>query len=78
VDFTEDGLREIASCAERANRDSENIGARRLYTILENILADISFDAPDRSGEKFVIDSSYVKAKLDDVMNDADLQQFIL
>jgi ATP-dependent HslUV protease ATP-binding subunit HslU len=78
LDFTEDGLREIASCAEQANSRTENIGARRLYTILEKILAEISFDAPDRQGEHVVVDSDYVKVRLDDVMGNADLQQFIL
>ncbi|MBO4317644.1 MAG: HslU--HslV peptidase ATPase subunit, partial [Mailhella sp.] len=76
--FTEDGLREIAACAEPTNSRTENIGARRLYTILEKILAEISFEAPDRQGEQVVVDSGYVKDRLDDVMGNVDLQQFIL
>ena len=78
LDFTEDGLREIAACAEQTNSRTENIGARRLYTILEKILAEISFEAPDRQGEQVVVDSGYVKDRLDDVMGNVDLQQFIL
>jgi ATP-dependent HslUV protease ATP-binding subunit HslU len=76
--FTEDGLREIASFAEDTNARSENIGARRLYTILEKILADISFDAPDRAGQHIVVDKAYVEEHLDDVKQDVDLRQFIL
>ena len=78
LDFTEDGLREIAVCAEQANERSENIGARRLYTILEKILAEISFEAPERQGQRVVVNREYVKERLDVVMNDVDLQQFIL
>jgi ATP-dependent HslUV protease ATP-binding subunit HslU len=78
LDFTEDGLREIAACAEQTNSRTENIGARRLYTILEKILAEISFEAPDRQGEQVVVDRDYVKARLDDVMGNVDLQQFVL
>ena len=76
--FSEDGLREIASFAEETNARTENIGARRLYTILEKILADISFDAPERAGQHIVIDKNYVCEHLADVRNDVDLQQFIL
>ena len=76
--FTEDGLREIASFAEETNARSENIGARRLYTILEKILADIAFEAPDRAGQHIVVDKAYVEEHLDDVKQDVDLRQFIL
>lgn len=78
LDFTEDGLREIASFAEDTNARQENIGARRLYTILEKILADISFEAPERRGEHVVIDKDYVAGRLEDVKKDVDLRQFIL
>ena len=64
--------------AEETNTRSENIGARRLYTILEKILSDISFEAPDRAGQHIVIDKAYVSEHLEDVKNDVDLQQFIL
>ncbi len=76
--FSEEGLREIAAFAEQTNTRTENIGARRLYTILEKILADISFEAPDRAGQHIVIDKAYVNEHLADVKNDVDLQQFIL
>jgi len=76
--FMEDGLREIASFAEETNARNENIGARRLYTILEKILADISFEASERAGQHIVIDKAYVSEHLDDVRHDVDLRQFIL
>ncbi len=76
--FSEEGLQEIAAFAEQTNARTENIGARRLYTILEKILADISFDAPERAGQHIVIDRDYVNEHLADVKNDVDLQQFIL
>lgn len=76
--FTPEGLRAIASFAEETNSRSENIGARRLYTILEKILADISFEAPERRGHHIVIDESYVDKHLEDVKADADLSQFVL
>ena len=64
--------------AEDTNARKENIGARRLYTILEKILADISFEAPDRAGQHIVVDKNYVEEHLDDVKQDVDLRQFIL
>lgn len=76
--FTEDGLKEIASFAEDINAKTENIGARRLYTILEKILADISFEAPEKTGETIVIDQEYVRKKLDDIRQDQDLSRYIL
>ncbi len=78
IDFTEDGLEEIAAFAELTNQETENIGARRLYTILERILADISFEAPDRSGETLVIDRAFVQTQLADVREDRDLSRYIL
>ncbi len=78
LSFTEDGLKEVASFAEETNTKSENIGARRLYTILEKILADISFEAPDRAYQKIVIDTVYVNEHLEDVRADADLSHYIL
>jgi ATP-dependent HslUV protease ATP-binding subunit HslU len=78
LDFTADGLREIASFAEETNVRTENIGARRLYTILEKILGDVSFNAPDQQGEKIVIDKQYVVDHLADIRANADLSQYIL
>ena len=78
VSFTEDGLREIASFAEEVNTQAENIGARRLHTIMEKILSDISFDAPERSGDTVVVDREFVVSHLDDVRQDKDLRRYIL
>jgi len=78
IDFTEDGLEEIAAFAEMTNQETENIGARRLYTIMERILAEISFEAPDRSGDSLVIDRDFVQQQLADVREDRDLSRYIL
>ncbi len=78
LSFTEDGLKEVAAFAEETNTKSENIGARRLYTILEKILADISFEAPERTYQKIVVDTAYVNDHLEDVRADADLSNYIL
>ncbi len=78
VAFTEDSLAEIAAFAETVNRETENIGARRLYTIMEKILAELSFAAPDKKGETIRIDQGYVRAQLTDVRANTDLSRFIL
>jgi ATP-dependent HslUV protease ATP-binding subunit HslU len=78
LEFSGDALEEVAAFAEETNRRTENIGARRLYTIMEKILADLSFDAPERSGETVVIDRQSVRAHLEDVRDNADLSRFIL
>ena len=76
--FAEDAIDEIANIAAEVNRRAENIGARRLHTVLERLLEDISFEAPERKGEKLVIDRAYVIEKLSDVMKDEDLSRYIL
>ncbi len=76
--FTEDGIEEIAAFTSVLNDDMENIGARRLHTIMEKLLEDISYDAPELKGEQFVIDSDYVKNKLRDIVKNRDLSRFIL
>jgi ATP-dependent HslUV protease ATP-binding subunit HslU len=76
--FTEDALEEVAAFAEETNRQTENIGARRLYTIMEKILADLSFDAPAHSGENVRVDREWVRERLQDVRENADLSRFIL
>ena len=78
LSFTEDGLEEIAAFAEDINSRSENIGARRLYTIMEKILSDISFDAPDMPGAQIVVNKAYVTEHLQDVRKDQDLTLYIL
>ncbi|MDL2317033.1 ATP-dependent protease ATPase subunit HslU, partial [Desulfovibrio sp. OttesenSCG-928-A18] len=65
LEFTEEALEEVALFAEQTNRQTENIGARRLYTIMEKILSDLSFDAPERGGETVVIDRDWVREKLE-------------
>lgn len=76
--FSPDGLEEIASFAEQINTETENIGARRLYTIMEKILADISFDAPDMPGAQLMINRDYVREHLADVVEDQNLSRYIL
>ncbi len=78
VEFSDSGLKEVAVVAEYANHEMENIGARRLYTILEKILSDISFEAPERAGETIMVDKEYVREHIDDILQDKDLSQYIL
>ena len=78
LEFSDDGIDAIANMASEVNNTVENIGARRLHTIIERILDDISFTATDRAGEKIIIDSDYVKQNLDELVKDTDLSKFIL
>ncbi|MBP2169154.1 ATP-dependent HslUV protease ATP-binding subunit HslU [Erwinia toletana] len=78
VDFTEDGIRRIAEAAWQVNESTENIGARRLHTVLERLMEDISYDASDRQGESITIDAAYVGKHLDVLIADEDLSRFIL
>ena len=78
LEFSEDGIETIANLATEVNSSVENIGARRLHTIIERILDEISFTATDRSGEKILIDSKYVKENLGQLVKDNDLSKFIL
>ena len=78
VDFTEDGIRRIAEAAWQVNETTENIGARRLHTVLERLMEDISYDASDRNGESITIDADYVGKHLDELVADEDLSRFIL
>ena len=78
LEFSEDGIDAIANMASEVNNTVENIGARRLHTIIERILDDISFTATDRAGEKITINSEYVKKNLDELVKDTDLSKFIL
>jgi len=71
-------LEEIARIAEEINQRTENIGARRLHTVMEKLLEDISFDAPEMTGAKVVIDAEYVKNKLAPIVKDEDLSRYIL
>ncbi len=78
IDFTEDGVRELAAIATRVNREVENIGARRLHTIMEKLLEEISFSAPESSGAKLTIDTAYVNEQLGSLAKNTDLSRFIL
>jgi len=78
VSFTPDGLEEIALFAQQINEETENIGARRLYTIMERILTELSFTAPEISGTAVTIDRAYVQKQLVDVREDRDLSRYIL
>lgn len=76
--FTEDAIAEIAEIATMVNERTENIGARRLYTIMETLLEDVSFDASSMRGTEIVIDAEYVREKLADIVEDEDLSRYIL
>ncbi|MBT0721707.1 HslU--HslV peptidase ATPase subunit [Tatumella sp. TA1] len=78
IDFTDEGIRRIAEAAWQVNETTENIGARRLYTVLEKLVEDISFEASDRTGETVTIDAEYVSKHLDVLVADEDLSRFIL
>jgi ATP-dependent HslUV protease ATP-binding subunit HslU len=76
--FADDAIAEIAEVAAVVNERTENIGARRLYTIMENLLDDISFDAPDMEEKDVAIDADYVREKLENIVEDEDLSRYIL
>ncbi len=76
--FTNDAIAAIAEMAELVNESTENIGARRLYTMMEKLLDDISFDAPDMEKKEIVIDAQYVEEKLNGIIEDQDLSRYIL
>ena len=76
--FTPDAVEAVAEMATRVNERTENIGARRLYTIMEKLLEDISFEAPDMPGKELTVDAGYVQARLADLVKDEDLSRYIL
>ena len=78
LDFTEDGIDAIAGLSAQINSSVENIGARRLHTVLERVLDELSFDAPARSGETQVIDAAYVEARIGEMARDVDLSRYVL
>ena len=78
LEFTEDGLREIARLAAEVNARTEDIGARRLSTIMERVLEDVSFNAADLAGQTVRIDAEYVRSRVGDIVADEDLSKFIL
>jgi ATP-dependent HslUV protease ATP-binding subunit HslU len=78
MEFTSDAVDSLATYAFQVNQSTQNIGARRLYTIMERLLEDLSFEAPDKKGSRITIDAAYVKERLEKVVKDEDLSQFIL
>ena len=78
VEFTEDAIEQIATISFLMNEQTENIGARRLHTILEKLLEDISFDIPEMEEEKIVIDEEYVKDRFKETIHEEDLDRYIL
>ncbi len=78
ISFSTDSIEEIADIATRVNERTENIGARRLHTIMERLLDEISFDAPEKKGSKYTIDAEYVRGRMEDVLKSEDLSRYIL
>ena len=78
MEFKEEAIAEIAEIAALINERTQNIGARRLYTIMERLLDEISFDAPEMTGKNMVVDAKYVRERLKDFVEDEDLSRYIL
>jgi ATP-dependent HslUV protease ATP-binding subunit HslU len=78
VTFTEDGIAALAGIAAQVNQSVENIGARRLYTVMERVFEELSFTAPDRHGEEIVVDRGFVDANLGELAKSADLSRYVL
>jgi ATP-dependent HslUV protease ATP-binding subunit HslU len=78
IDFTDEGIRAIARIAAEVNGQVENIGARRLSTVLEKLLEDVSFEAEERRGQRVVVDAAYVEAQLADIARNTDLSKYVL
>ena len=78
VSFTEDGIAALAKIAAEVNQTVENIGARRLYTVMERVFEELSFSAPDRSGEDITVDAGFVQDNLGELMKSADMSRYVL
>lgn len=78
IDFTEDGIRAVARIAAEVNGEVENIGARRLQTVMEKLLEEVSFDAEDRGGQTLTVDATYVEAQLATIARNTDLSRYVL
>jgi ATP-dependent HslUV protease ATP-binding subunit HslU len=78
VSFTEEGIAALARIAAEVNRTVENIGARRLYTVMERVFEELSFTAPDRPGDEITVDADFVEANLGELMRSADLSRYVL
>jgi len=78
VTFTTDGIAALARIAAEVNRSVENIGARRLYTVMERVFEELSFNAPDRSGQAVVVNADFVEANIGALSRSADLSRYVL
>ncbi len=78
MQFRDEAIEEVARIAAEANERMENIGARRLYTVMERLLDELSFDAADLRGQRIVVDAGYVRARLEGIATDEDLSRYIL
>jgi ATP-dependent HslUV protease ATP-binding subunit HslU len=78
LSFRSDAIAEIARMAAQVNERTENIGARRLHTVMERLLDQVSFDAPELGGHEVVIDAAYVRERLEAILQDQDLSRYIL
>ncbi|MPQ76717.1 ATP-dependent protease ATPase subunit HslU [Hydrogenovibrio sp. JE_KL2] len=78
IEFSESGIQRLAEIAFQVNETTENIGARRLHTVMEHLLEEVSFNAPDNNGQQIMIDRDFVEARLGDLAQDQDLSQYIL
>jgi len=78
VQFRDDAIDELARIAAEVNDRMENIGARRLHTVMERLLDGVSFDAPDLRGQRIVVDAAYVRERLQGIAEDEDLSRYIL
>ena len=78
LSFTDDAVAEIAQIAAEVNERTEDIGARRLHTVLERMIDQISFDAPEMQNRTITIDAAYVRERLDSILRDQDLSRYIL
>jgi ATP-dependent HslUV protease ATP-binding subunit HslU len=78
IEFADDGVRTIAEIAASVNERTENIGARRLHTVIEKLLDEVSFEAPDRGGTSLTIDEHFVRSHLGNLVEDEDLSRYIL
>ena len=78
VEFAEDGIAALAKIAAEVNQSVENIGARRLYTVIERVFEELSFVAPDKSGESVMVDKAYVEENLGDLTRDTDVSRYVL
>jgi len=78
VSFTQDGIQRLAEIAYQVNESTENIGARRLHTVMERLLEEVSYSAPDQAGSQVLVDAAFVEQRLGELAKDQDLSQYIL